>query len=596
MIQAREPRVPIYVAITVRPGLADCWTRNLSEHGVALVGALVDPRRPPTVGQELDLEWSLPELPTLMRGRGRVQWVTQAAGRGELRERVAVGIRFVEVLGETRAALARFVTEYLPRVVLTSPDERELRLCEQLLAMDAHLSVVHSASELGEAASRGDLAAVVIFSADERRALDLVDVLAPTDRARAEPLAAPRPHVLFASAASPEQLVQLHNKGRIFYSLPRPVDPAALERALRLALEQYAMESQLYRIGQEWNVASSRELTRMRPRDEGPGARRAWVGESAAMREAMALVDRVAPHRVPVLLLGETGTGKELLARAVHDHSDRAAAVFVAQDCGALTETLLESELFGHVRGAFTGAVADHLGLFQICHGGTIFLDEIENLPPSLQAKFLRVLESGEIRPVGSNRPRRVDARVVAATNRDLLAEVRAGRFRADLYYRLNRFPISIPPLRERQGDLAQLVRHLCESIAPELGFPLPEVTPEAQALLEAHAWPGNVRELRNALERAALLAGPGAPITPRTLPPELSAGRKVPAAPRGAGLKKEVQRFERELLRQALQAHEGVVRRAARALGTSPVTFSRKARAHGLLSPAAPGDPAAEG
>lgn len=239
--------------------------------------------------------------------------------------------------------------------------------------------------------------------------------------------------------------------------------------------------------------------------DQLPG-RFGLVGASAPMLALYELIERVAPTDVPVLVLGETGTGKELVARALHAYSRRRRKAFFAVNCAAVPAQLLESELFGHRRGSFTGAIADREGHFVAADGGTVFLDEIGDMPLEMQAKLLRVLQDGEVRPVGSNQVRRVDVRVVAATHRDLEALCAERRFRQDLLFRLNVVTLRLPPLRERAGDVAPLARHFLRRIGAELGRPL-ELDPGALAALEAWSWPGNVRELENELRRAAVFS-----------------------------------------------------------------------------------------
>jgi len=243
-----------------------------------------------------------------------------------------------------------------------------------------------------------------------------------------------------------------------------------------------------------------------RPAEAPP--RHALVGDSAPMREMLALVDRLAATDVPVLVRGETGTGKEGVARRLHAASARAKGPFVAVDCGAIAPTLIESELFGHTRGAFTGADRDRPGHFVSADGGTLMLDEVGELPLDLQPKLLRVLQDGRVRPVGGDADRAVDVRLVAATNRDLERACEEGRFRQDLYYRLAVVEVVIPPLRDRKDDLPALVEHLVARVAAESGRRPPTVAPAALERLAEHAWPGNVRELENALRRAVALAG----------------------------------------------------------------------------------------
>lgn len=248
------------------------------------------------------------------------------------------------------------------------------------------------------------------------------------------------------------------------------------------------------------------------------------IGKSKAVQHVIELCRKVALSTATVLLYGETGTGKELAAKSIHEHSPRADKPFIAINCAALPESLLESELFGHEKGAFTGATGRKLGRFELADGGTLFLDEIGEISQPLQVKLLRVLQEREFVRVGGTQTITCDVRIIAATNRDLKHEMDAGRFRDDLYYRLNVFPITLPPLRDRVDDLPDLIEHFASQVAPSLGIELPQVTDDAMAALMQYEWPGNIRELRNVVERCALLAGDG-PIDPATLPPEIVTG-----------------------------------------------------------------------
>jgi len=232
------------------------------------------------------------------------------------------------------------------------------------------------------------------------------------------------------------------------------------------------------------------------------------IGASQAMKKVWSDLEKVIDSDLTVLVTGESGTGKELVARALHDYGPRKGKPFVATNCAAIPETLLEGELFGHVRGAFTGAVKDRPGRFEEAHGGTLFLDEIGEMSPSMQSKLLRVLQDGEVRRVGSNKVRKVDVRVVAATNRDLARAVREGRFREDLFYRLQVFPIHLPPLREREDDALLLARYFLEEYTKDSPGKGLELSEGAVRAIRAHSWPGNVREVQNALRRAVALAG----------------------------------------------------------------------------------------
>jgi two-component system NtrC family response regulator len=308
------------------------------------------------------------------------------------------------------------------------------------------------------------------------------------------------------------------------------------------------------------------------------------IGQSKPMLEVFALVEKVAVAKATVLITGESGTGKELIARAIHARSPRTEEPFVAVNCMALTETLLESELFGHEKGAFTGAVSRRRGRFEVADKGTLFLDEVGEIAQSLQVKLLRVLQERTFERVGGSQPIRVDVRIVAATNRDLAEGVAAGRFREDLYYRLNVVRIQLPPLRERKEDLPNLVAHFVRKYAAETGRSAPEISPEAMRLIYEHEWPGNVRELENALERAVILCG--ARILPSDLPLEVRPAAEEPKAtelPRDMGITEAVEDLERRMILRALKEAHGVAAHAAEALGLTKSNLAYKMKKYGL-------------
>jgi len=318
------------------------------------------------------------------------------------------------------------------------------------------------------------------------------------------------------------------------------------------------------------------------------------VAESAAMRHLLELASRVAAHDTTVLITGESGTGKEVLARAIHRMSNRAEGPFVAINCAAIPEQLLESELFGHARGAFTGAAGERAGLFEEATDGTLLLDEIGDLPAGLQAKLLRVLEEREVRRVGESKSRPVNARLIAATARRLDDARAAGEFRDDLYYRLNVVELEVPPLRDRPEDVPALLAHFAQSTAKRLGRPV-SFSPQALSYLSHYRWPGNVRELRNAVERAAVLSESGrlereaflfGAVSAPTANGNGNGHAHAPdhaAAPRDLFLKGRVEALERELVQQALQASGGSRREAADLLGVSLRTLFYKLRRYRL-------------
>jgi len=376
--------------------------------------------------------------------------------------------------------------------------------------------------------------------------------------------------VIVMSAYGGEDAAIAAMKEGAYDYLPKPFRPDEVVLTLRKAEERE-------RLRQE--VAGLRAQLSTSPAERG------LIAESSAMRQALALVARVADHNTTVLITGESGTGKEVIARAIHRASSRASRAFVGINCAAIPENLLESELFGHVRGAFTGASADKTGLFEHANGGTILLDEIGELPIGLQAKLLRVLQEGEIRRVGDQKTRTVDARVLAATSRDLEAEVKAGRFREDLFYRIHVVVIELPPLRERRADIAPLARHFSARLSQRLGRTV-SLSDAALAWLEAQEWPGNVRELENAIERAAVLTNHEmlSPADFRIEPPPSPLSQDLGEKEEGSGtLREATESAERTAISDALKATDGNRRAAAELLGVSLRTLFYKIERYGL-------------
>jgi DNA-binding NtrC family response regulator len=344
--------------------------------------------------------------------------------------------------------------------------------------------------------------------------------------------------------------------------LPKPFEPDALRLVVCRALEKR-------RLAEE-----NRELRRQLAQDP-----ELLVGDSPGIRRVRELIDRVAPADSVVLILGESGTGKELVARAIHRQSPRHGGPFVAVDCSSLVQSLCESELFGHVKGAYTGACGSRVGRFELASRGTLFLDEIGNVEQSMQGKLLRAIQEREITRVGSSEPVKVDVRILAATNQDLSAALRAGTFREDLYYRLSVVQIVIPPLRARREDIPLLCERLVQRLADRKHLVPRRVSPPALEVLQAHDWPGNVRELENALERALLLAQ-GAEIRPEDL--DLPGDRPEPQSA-GPAEDLRLETLEMQQIRKVLEIAGGRVGQAASLLGIDRKTLYRKLREHGL-------------
>lgn len=390
-----------------------------------------------------------------------------------------------------------------------------------------------------------------------------------------------------------EDIIAGVNEAGIYHYITKPWEPDELLSIVRGAVG-------LYRLQQE-NQSASLELKRSTDllkqevhrkkqalRQHHHHFERILHSPSSPVTDAVETARRIAGYDISVLITGESGTGKELLARAIHYNSSRADKPFVVENCGALPDQLLESELFGCKKGAFTGAYEDRIGLFEQANGGTVFLDEIGETSPAFQVKLLRVLQEGEFRPLGARLTRKVDVRVISATNRTLEEEVEAGRFRRDLYYRLAAFPIHLPPLRDRPMDVPLLAARLLEEATKSFGKPVRGFTPAALEALAGWSWPGNVRELQNEVARMVALAETNDWLDTSHLSPvfrrQEDGANRLP--PPGTSLKDQVEALEEQIIRAALDQHHGNISRVADALGLSRVGLRGKLHRYGLDTP----------
>ena len=450
------------------------------------------------------------------------------------------------------------------RRVLIADDEESIRhvLTELLSERGYEVRAVADGDEAArELAARDYDALVTDVRMPRLNGLDLI---------RAAQSTSPETTIIVMSAYGSHDLAIEALKAGAYDYLGKPFRPDEVLLVLRKAEERERLRRE--------NLILRREMSRRAPQ---------LVAEGPAMKEVLRVVHKVAPAPTTVLIEGESGTGKELIARALHDLSPRAERPFVAVNCGAIPAPLIESELFGHTKGAFTDARTAKRGLFEEADGGTLLLDEIGELPPPVQPALLRVLQQGEVRRVGDARSTRVDVRVLASTNRDLASQVQAGRFREDLYYRLNVVQVRLPPLRERQEEIGQLAERLIARHAERIGVASRRLSPRALELLQRYRWPGNVRELENALERALVLSeddeiGPDAlpDAVQRTLVPE-----PVPGSldPDDLSVKRAQRVLEADLIRRALERTEGNRTRAAELLELSPRALLYKIREYGL-------------
>ncbi|WP_298828616.1 sigma-54 dependent transcriptional regulator [uncultured Piscinibacter sp.] len=400
--------------------------------------------------------------------------------------------------------------------------------------------------------------------------------------------------IVISGYTDSEDIIAGINEAGIWQYILKPWVPDHLLQTVRSAAEARTLQHGLARL--ELELRSGHGPLRAKGQAKLAQARSAFdfdriVRAAGSPLDAVCeMARRLARHDLSVLLLGESGTGKELMARAIHYASPRGAGAFVVENCAAIPDTLLESELFGHKRGAFTGAVDDHVGLFQRAHGGTVFLDEIGETSPAFQVKLLRVLQEGELRPVGSTRSIPVDVRVIAATHRDLEADVRSGRFREDLYYRIAGVTLAMPPLRERPGDIVPIAERLLADVAGELALPVSSFDDDARAVLMSYPWPGNIRELRNEIARALALSE-GDKVHARAFSRKLLHGQAGAHAERLNGqalpatgtLAERLDSIEAMVLRETLLRHRWNKTRAAQELGLSRVGLRAKLQRFGL-------------
>jgi len=445
------------------------------------------------------------------------------------------------------------------RILVVDDEEDMLENCSRILDRLGYEALLES--DGGKGVVRFEQEHPVVTLTDLRMpGMDGLEVLRTIRRIDPEALV-----ILFTAFATVETAVEAVKEGAFDY-IPKPFSADQLQLVIERALTQRRLLEENRRLREQLTETYRFENI---------------VGRSRPMAQVFDLIKKVAASEANILVVGESGTGKELIARCIHANSSRAARAFVPIDCASLPEHLLESELFGHEKGAFTGAIATRRGLFEEANGGTSFLDEIGDIPLPLQAKLLRVLQERQARRVGGNRFIDVDVRVICATHQNLADMVQKEKFREDLYYRLNVISLPLPPLRDRSGDIPLLAYHFLRKYAVQSGKEVKGIAPETLELLEAYPWPGNVRELQNVIERAVVLAE-GEMVTPAELPANLRLPQKVPTAMVAdhLSLKKAkrqwVEAFEREYLIALLNKHQGNISQAAKTAGVDRKTIHR--------------------
>jgi two-component system response regulator HupR/HoxA len=459
-------------------------------------------------------------------------------------------------------------------VLVVDDEVRSLESIKRVLLDEFEVICARTAAE-AEASLVGEMVQVILC--DQRMPGESgVDFLKRVREFWPDPV-----RIIISGYTDSEDIIAGVNEAGIYRYVTKPWHPHALVECVREA-------AHLFRLQKESGAPApdarpTHEMLRRIVSDRRKAERRYFEFDrivhepDSPVRDAVALARRATEYDISVLITGASGTGKELLARAIHHSSARAEKPFVVENCGALPDELLESELFGCKKGAFTGAYQDRIGLFEVADGGTIFLDEIGETSPSFQVKLLRVLQEGEIRPLGAQRPRKVDVRVISATNRELKAEVRAGRFRRDLYYRLEAFPIHIPALHERPMDIPAIAARVLVEVNQAFRRRVPGFDPETLRLMNGYEWPGNVRELQNEIQRMVVLSDGERELGPHLLSPAIrgEGGAAAPVKPRT--LKERVEALERADIEECLCRHEGNISRASEELGLSRVGLRGK-------------------
>ena len=456
--------------------------------------------------------------------------------------------------------------------LLIVDDEKEiLRSLTLTFAEDYEVFTVPSGSEALEILEKQDIALVI---ADQRMpGMTGAELLERVFQINPNII-----RIILTGYTDTASLVQAINKGHIYQYITKPWERQDLRITVKRALENYELTLENQRLLRELQAANERlkdenRFLRSEIDKELYGAE--VIGNSPVMQRVLDLVNRVIDQPITILLTGETGTGKTFLARYIHYHGPRRSKIFVEQNCGTLPETLLESELFGHKRGAFTGAIQDRKGLFEVADGGTLFLDEISEMSPILQSKLLQVLQEGRFRRVGENEFRKADVRIIVATNKDLQAEVQNGRFRADLFYRVNVFPIHIPPLRERISDIPLLAEYCLNKYRRKFNSPAISFSEDVLRILCDYDYPGNVRELENLIERALILNNSA----------RIEAGEWLPVFTTHASSMTRLDRLERVEIEKLLENYRGNLTQIAKELGISRTTLWRRLKDYRLLS-----------
>ena len=570
------------------------WTRhqltgfsaNISTGGLYLRMVPMGQVNPPGPGERLKIQFTFPDQAVSIEGTAKIAWQILDDHDVDGRAVWGFGLEWLELTEDGKSTLKEFIDTFRYTIVAVDDEPLNLNVLVRCLRNDYRLLTFTDVEQALKVFQTDEVA--VLLTDYRMPKMNGVEVLKNLNQQFPNAFTK---RIVISAFPEIEPLQDFVNVGKIFYFLQKPYRNEDLQQVLQRAVEAYTLSIENTRLHTELTRANERlrrENASLRKRLGGYEGLDSIIGSSPKLRAALGQLERVRRSLASVHIQGETGTGKELVARAIHEGSARADKPMVSQNCAGLTESLLQSTLFGHKKGSFTGADRDHKGVFQEADTGTLFLDEVAELSQNVQASLLRVLQEGEITPVGASKPTQVDVRVISATHKDLRDEVRLGHFREDLYFRLVVIHLRLPPLRERTGDIAILAKHFLEIFCERYNVDIPGFTVEAMQLLEQYSWPGNVRELENEIERVVVMATTQERLHVELLSPHISGYTNTTGQMNG-GVKStngyvndggsyddQVTLLEKHLIENALRLTNGVIKEAAMQLQMDPSRLAK--------------------
>lgn len=580
-------RIPVHVRIRESgvPVFAQAISSNLSVAGMYVKGQLAPDfeSEPPSVGSRLSLRLALPELGSAFELLAEVVWVNPRDMDASGASALGLGVRFMSTPSRFDKAVEHFIAEFRYHVLIVDDEVTTLEIAERALGDQYRVSTTAHATQVLGYLDKEDVAVLIL--GQRMPEITVIELLEEVNK-RYPKLATAR--IVLSACSDPDVVRSLVNQCRIFYHFEKPIEVTELKHVVDAAVAHYVLIVENERLNSELVRSNERLLQdnlNLRARMTRTQEFHNIIGDSAEIREVLQRLEQVAEYPTTVHIRGETGTGKELVARAIHAASPRRDRNFVAYNCAGIPDALVQSTLLGYKKGAFTGAIEDRKGVFEEADGGTVFLDEVGDISPTVQTSLLRVLQEGEVVPVGATKSTKVDVRIISATHHDLRADFQEGSFREDLYYRLVVAEITLPPLRDRIGDIPLLAESFLDLIGSKFNKKLRGFTPSCVSLLNGYDWPGNVRELENEINRAVIHATEQR-LDVTDLSPTIrasAASSQLVEGYSGMSLPEVVQDTERQMIRDAMTRCNNVVTRAAEMLGVQGSTLHKKMKRLGL-------------